>query len=70
LKRASAGVVSPEYPAAFGPPVSFPWPSKKDFWTFRASSIVAGVLQDAVKDDSCTRGAVFKQSAAESASFS
>lgn len=43
--------------------------SAKDFRTFRASSIVAGALQDAVKDDSRARGAALKQSIKESANF-
>ena len=43
--------------------------SAKDFRTFRASSIVAGALQDVAKDDKKARGAALKQSVMESASF-
>lgn len=43
--------------------------SAKDFRTFRASSIVAGALQDVAKDDKKARGAALKQSIKESARF-
>ncbi len=43
--------------------------SAKDFRTFRASSIVAGALQEAAKDDAKARAAALKQSIAESANF-
>ncbi len=43
--------------------------SAKDFRTFRASSIVAGALQDVVKGDKKTRSAALQQSIKESARF-
>lgn len=43
--------------------------SAKDFRTFRASSIVAGALQDVVKDDQKGRSSALKQSIKESARF-
>lgn len=43
--------------------------SAKDFRTFRASSIVAGALQDLPKDNITARNAALKQSIKESANF-
>jgi DNA topoisomerase-1 len=43
--------------------------SAKDFRTFRASSIVAGALQDLPRDDEAARSAALKQSINASASF-
>lgn len=43
--------------------------SARDFRTFRASSIVAGALQEVVKEDMGKRSAALRQSIKESASF-